>query len=226
MTTETTCRRAPAFLVLLAIAPLLGGCFADRETTGSVYPTDLRDRHPIVLTNAPRVLDIFVQGRSGIDVRESGSAAPRVRRLPRSGAPPRGGFRSSATARSILVRPRPSGSASCAFKRRCPTGAACGRKTLALAMPIRAIATSRTGILAAPCSRTWPRRWPIRSISCAAGPRPRPTPPVASAISGRSGRAATRPRIIGRISRIRSARRSAIDGRGREQRDDRAHDRQ
>jgi pilus assembly protein CpaD len=72
MTTETTCRRAPAFLVLLAIAPLLGGCFADRETTGSVYPTDLRDRHPIVLTNAPRVLDIFVQGRSGIDVRESG----------------------------------------------------------------------------------------------------------------------------------------------------------
>jgi pilus assembly protein CpaD len=63
-------RRAATVLALLAMAPALGGCFANREATGSIYPTDLRDRHPIVLTNAPRVLDIFVEGPSGVDARE------------------------------------------------------------------------------------------------------------------------------------------------------------
>jgi pilus assembly protein CpaD len=71
MTIDTKHRRAPALLVLAAMAPGLGGCFTDREVTGSVYPHDVRERHPIVLTNAPRTLDIFVQGTAGIDYRQN-----------------------------------------------------------------------------------------------------------------------------------------------------------
>lgn len=63
-------RRVPALAVLAALAPALGGCFADREATGSLYPNDVRDRHPIVLADAPRTLDIFPQGPTGIDARQ------------------------------------------------------------------------------------------------------------------------------------------------------------
>jgi pilus assembly protein CpaD len=72
MTIDTHARRlAWPILVLAALTPALGGCFADREVTGSVYPTDVRDRHPITLTDAPQSLDIFVQGTNGIDPRQT-----------------------------------------------------------------------------------------------------------------------------------------------------------
>lgn len=45
-----------------AIALLLAAC-ADRVVqTGSIYPTDYRDRHPITLSDKPVNLDIFVRG--------------------------------------------------------------------------------------------------------------------------------------------------------------------
>lgn len=75
MTIETrsrirTARRAFALLALVLLAPVLAGCITDGDTTGSVYPADLRERHPIILTNGPRVLDLFAQGPSGLPSRE------------------------------------------------------------------------------------------------------------------------------------------------------------
>lgn len=53
-----------------ALSAALAGCQSGSEVTGSTYPTDLRDRHPIVLANGPRVLDIFVDGPRGFGERE------------------------------------------------------------------------------------------------------------------------------------------------------------
>ena len=39
-------------------------------TSAAVYPADYRDRHPIVLTDAPKVLDVFVEGGGGLVSRE------------------------------------------------------------------------------------------------------------------------------------------------------------
>jgi pilus assembly protein CpaD len=63
-------RRLPALAVLAALTPALGGCFTDRVVTGSTYPHDVRDRHPITLADAPRTLDLFVSGPDGLDARQ------------------------------------------------------------------------------------------------------------------------------------------------------------
>jgi pilus assembly protein CpaD len=50
-------------LAALALATLpLGACMADRSVTGSTYPMDVRERHPIVLSDAPRSIDVFATG--------------------------------------------------------------------------------------------------------------------------------------------------------------------
>lgn len=64
-------RRFAAAIVVAAIAPSLAGCFSDREAAANAYPADVRERHPVVLAQAPRVLDVFVQGHRGLDARES-----------------------------------------------------------------------------------------------------------------------------------------------------------
>jgi pilus assembly protein CpaD len=51
----------------LLLAPLVA-CGPDRVVTGSTYPTDYRERHPIVLRNGARILDVFVGG--GLDQRQ------------------------------------------------------------------------------------------------------------------------------------------------------------
>ncbi|MCJ2031916.1 CpaD family pilus assembly protein [Methylobacterium sp. J-043] len=49
----------------------LGACRADRvATTGSTYPIDVRTRHPIVLADADRSLDVFPTGIGHIDPRQ------------------------------------------------------------------------------------------------------------------------------------------------------------
>ncbi len=59
-------------LAVVLLAGLLGACRADRAaTTGSTYPVDLRTRHPIVLADADRSLDIFPTG-IGLSIRGSG----------------------------------------------------------------------------------------------------------------------------------------------------------
>jgi pilus assembly protein CpaD len=65
--TPVPARLAAAALLALSI----GACAKqDRMVTGSVIPTDVRARHPIVLTNAPATLDIFVTGVGGLDSRQ------------------------------------------------------------------------------------------------------------------------------------------------------------
>lgn len=63
-------RRAVPLLAALLGAALLGACAPDRVTTGSTYPTDYRERHPIVLADAARVLDLFVNAPGGLDARQ------------------------------------------------------------------------------------------------------------------------------------------------------------
>lgn len=64
--------RSPrALLAALALlAPALGGCVTDVDATSAVYPSDLRERHPIVLVNGPRALDLFASGPTGLTARE------------------------------------------------------------------------------------------------------------------------------------------------------------
>lgn len=72
----TVSPRASAGLRTLAIAiaaaalPALGACQTKGEITGSLSPPlDVRDRHPIVLTDGARVLDVFVEGAGGMSTR-------------------------------------------------------------------------------------------------------------------------------------------------------------
>lgn len=67
---RTLLRRARPVAALL-LAAGLGACRADRvETTGSTYPIDVRTRHPIVLADADRSLDVFPTGIGHIDPRQ------------------------------------------------------------------------------------------------------------------------------------------------------------
>jgi pilus assembly protein CpaD len=61
--------RSTAFLAAAAAAAALAGCGADRTVTGSTYPFDYRERHPIMLADGTRSLDVFVNG-SGLDRRQ------------------------------------------------------------------------------------------------------------------------------------------------------------
>ena len=62
-------RIGPALAAAAALGAVVGGCAPDRIVTGSVYPRDFRERHPIVLADAPRSLDVFVTGAHGLDAR-------------------------------------------------------------------------------------------------------------------------------------------------------------
>lgn len=62
--------RPAALFAAAALLPALAACNHAAETTGSVFPTDYRERHPIVLAHRPKVLDVFVVGSRGYDARE------------------------------------------------------------------------------------------------------------------------------------------------------------
>ena len=79
-------RRAPAFVLLAVLAPALGGCFTDRVVTGSVYPHDYRERHPIVLTESARSLDLFAIGPDGLGYRQAGDLRAYLNEYRRYGA--------------------------------------------------------------------------------------------------------------------------------------------
>lgn len=90
MTTSHRLGRPAAIIAaMVALAPALAGCNTHRaEATGSVYPTDFRDRHPIVLAHAPRVLDVFVEGTRGFDERERADVAAFIAEYRRYGNGP------------------------------------------------------------------------------------------------------------------------------------------
>jgi len=63
--------RPLAFLLLAAALPL-AACKRDAVITGTIYPDDYRQRHPIALTNEPETLDIFVgRNMAGLDARQA-----------------------------------------------------------------------------------------------------------------------------------------------------------
>jgi pilus assembly protein CpaD len=87
----TTLRRTGGRAAALATALLLGACASRVDTTGSLgAPTDVRERHPIVLRDAPRSLDVFV-GRAGgrLDSRQTEDVVEFAREYARTG---RGGM--------------------------------------------------------------------------------------------------------------------------------------
>jgi pilus assembly protein CpaD len=55
---------------LMVLAGLTAACGTDRSVTGSTYPRDYRERHPILLMDAPTNLDIFITRASGLDDRQ------------------------------------------------------------------------------------------------------------------------------------------------------------
>lgn len=67
----TRCAPTARALVLLAVSlPALAACQSNREVTGSIEaPADYRERHPIALTNEARIIDLFVEGPSGLTAR-------------------------------------------------------------------------------------------------------------------------------------------------------------
>lgn len=68
---RTLVARARPVAAILLLTGLLGACRADRvDTTGSTYPIDVRTRHPIVLADADRSLDVFPTGIGHIDPRQ------------------------------------------------------------------------------------------------------------------------------------------------------------
>ncbi|MET3889666.1 pilus assembly protein CpaD [Bosea sp. OAE506] len=72
--------------IALAAATLLGACAGKRDYAESGVPIDVRERHPIVLRDAPRSLDVFV-GRAGggLDERQAEDVAEFAREYRRSG---------------------------------------------------------------------------------------------------------------------------------------------
>lgn len=88
---RTKLRRAGGLAAVLAAALALGACAKKNpDVTGSLAPVDVRERHPIVLRDAPRSLDIFI-GRAGggLDARQQEDVAEFAREYRRSG---RGGL--------------------------------------------------------------------------------------------------------------------------------------
>lgn len=77
-------------LAALAVGLALGACANKGEVTGSITPSDVRERHPIVLRDAPRSLDVFVgRAGAGLDARQSQDVVAFAEEYRRSG---RGGL--------------------------------------------------------------------------------------------------------------------------------------
>ncbi len=74
-------------LAALALAGLLGACASKTDVTGSIAPSDVRERHPIVLRDAPRSLDIFVtRAGFGLDHRQAEDVAAFAQEYRRRGS--------------------------------------------------------------------------------------------------------------------------------------------
>jgi pilus assembly protein CpaD len=68
--TQMCRRRLAGFLPVLAATFALGAC-AKGDLTAGGAPFDTRERHPIILRDAPRSLDVFVGRAGGLDPRQA-----------------------------------------------------------------------------------------------------------------------------------------------------------
>lgn len=60
----------------LLLALTLGSCASKTDITGSIAPSDVRERHPIVLRDAPQSLDVFIgRAGAGLDGRQAEDVA-------------------------------------------------------------------------------------------------------------------------------------------------------
>ncbi|GJD36030.1 CpaD family pilus assembly protein [Methylobacterium aerolatum] len=64
-------RAGRSLLCVCAVAALAGACKGDPPLTGSIATADYRARHPIVLADASRSLDIFPTGPGHLDPRQA-----------------------------------------------------------------------------------------------------------------------------------------------------------
>lgn len=64
-------RRAASVLAACALGALAAACKTDPATTGGIDVTDYRARHPIVLTDGNRTLDVFPTGTGHLDPRQA-----------------------------------------------------------------------------------------------------------------------------------------------------------
>jgi pilus assembly protein CpaD len=64
-------RRYRPLGALAGCAVLVGACAPDRIVTGSTYPHDYKVRHPIILADAARTLDVFVVGSGLVEGRQA-----------------------------------------------------------------------------------------------------------------------------------------------------------
>lgn len=139
----------------------LSGCVADRVVTGSTEPTiDYRQRHPIVLTEGSRKLDVFVTGHAGLDSRQRDDIDAFAAEYRRSGqgallAQMPVGTRNDAAAQATMARISDELAAG-----GLPTGymAVTAYPVLdpLVAAPIRLSFTRLTAKVTSPCG-TWPR---------------------------------------------------------------------
>jgi pilus assembly protein CpaD len=59
-------------MLVLGLSLALGACARKGDTTGSLAPVDTRERHPIVLRDAPKSLDVFIgRAGAGLDARQA-----------------------------------------------------------------------------------------------------------------------------------------------------------
>lgn len=65
--------RLKATIAVLGLAIAVSACARRQDVTGSIIPPDdYRERHPIILANAPRKLEIYaLRGVNGLDQRQS-----------------------------------------------------------------------------------------------------------------------------------------------------------
>lgn len=84
-TGSRACSAAPRLLAIGALSSALGACVADRVVTGSTNTVDYRQRHPIVLAEGARKLDVFVTAHGGLDGRQREDVRAFVAEYRRSG---------------------------------------------------------------------------------------------------------------------------------------------
>jgi pilus assembly protein CpaD len=142
------------------LASMLGACAADRVVTGSIEPSDYHQRHPIVLTEGPRTLDIFVTGYMTLDGRQHEDLRSFAAEYRRSGqgailAEIPAGTRNDAAAQATMAR---------ISDALAESGLPAGHLAvttypvadLSLAAPVRLSFTRLTAAVPSPCG-TWPR---------------------------------------------------------------------
>lgn len=66
-------RALSTIMAVLAVSASLAACSRHKEVTGSIRaPDDYRERHPIIIANAPRTIEIYpLRGSGGLDQRQS-----------------------------------------------------------------------------------------------------------------------------------------------------------